>query len=348
MGTGPFQEAQDMRKYLLAAGIAAAALIPTFALAQQSCEQQHENRVAGTVAGAGIGALLGAAIAGRHDTGAGIVVGGVTGAVVGNQLTRPTADCAHAYGYYDSNGLWHANVVARGYATGYYDRSGAWVDGAPNGYYDSQGRWIAAASSAGASGYYDSDGRWVPASAAGYYDPDGQWVAGTASGHYDEQGRWIAGPVIGRYDDNGRWMAGQPNGHRDINGVWVADAQPGYYDDRGRWIAGSAMGYYDGQGRWIATTLSAVDRGSDAAYESASDWGDAGPGVRAHEAWLDRRIHSELNNGTLSQSQADQALQPLDSIRQEEMSRRGDDGRLDPRDEAYFLAELDNLNNSTR
>jgi hypothetical protein len=260
-----------MRKYLLAAGIAAAALIPTFALAQQSCEQQHENRVAGTVAGAGIGALLGAAIAGRHNTGAGVVVGGLSGAVVGNQLTRPNADCAHAYGYYDSNGLWHANVVARGYATGYYDRSGAWVDGAPNGYYDGQGRWIAAGSTADASGYYDRDGRWVPASAAGYYD------------------------------------------------------------DQGRWTAPEAR-----------------DRGSDAAYESASDWGDARPGVRAHEVWLERRIQSELSNGTLSQSEADQALRPLDSIRRQEMSRRGDDGRLSPRDETYFGAELDNLNNSTR
>jgi hypothetical protein len=336
-----------MRKSLLAAGIAAAALLPTFALAQQSCEQQHDNRVAGTVVGAGIGALLGAAIAGRHDTGTGVVVGGLSGAVVGNQLTRPTADCAHAYGYYDSNGRWHANGVARGYATGYYDRSGAWVDGAPNGYYDGQGRWIAAASTADASGYYDRDGRWVPASAAGYYDTDGQWVAGSASGHY-EQGRWIAGPVIGRYDDNGRWIAGQSDGHRDVNGVWVADAQPGYYDSRGRWVAGSAMGYYDDQGRWIATAPAAGDRGSDAAYESASDWGDSRPGVRAHEAWLERRIQSELNNGTLSQSEADQAMRPLDSIRRDEMSRRGDDGRLSPRDETYFSAELDSLNNSTR
>src|SRR5579864_4507730 len=120
MGTGPFQEPQHMRKYLLAAGIAAAALIPTFAAAQPTCEQQHDNRVAGTVVGAGIGALLGAAIAGRHNTGAGVVVGGVSGAVVGNQLTRPTEDCAHAYGYYDSDGRWHANDVARGNASGYY------------------------------------------------------------------------------------------------------------------------------------------------------------------------------------------------------------------------------------
>jgi hypothetical protein len=351
MDTGPFQEPQDMRKHLLAAGIAAAALIPTFAVAQQTCEQQHQNRVAGTVVGAGLGALLGAAIAGRNNTGAGVVVGGLGGAVVGNQLTRPTEDCAHAYGYYDSNGRWHANAVARGYASGYYDRSGAWVDGAPNGYYDSQERWVPATSSADASGYYDRDGRWVPASSAGYYDTNGQWVAGAASGHYD-RGRWIAGPVTGHYDRSGRWVAGQPSGHRDVNGDWVADAQPGYYDTRGRWIAGSATGYYDDQGRWNATAAAAAaDRGSDVAYESyqgRSDWGDARPGVQAHEAWLERRIRSELNDGTLSRSEAYQALRPLNSIRREETSRRGYDGRLSPRDEAYFGAELDNLNNSTR
>nr|QQZ51699.1 hypothetical protein JKL49_12535 [Phenylobacterium glaciei] len=43
-----------MRKTLLAAGIAAAALLPTFALAQQTCEQSNNNRIAGTVIGAGL------------------------------------------------------------------------------------------------------------------------------------------------------------------------------------------------------------------------------------------------------------------------------------------------------
>jgi len=337
-----------MRKSVLAAGIAAAALFPAFAFAQQTCEQQHDNRVVGTVVGAGIGALAGAAVAGRRDTGAGVIVGGLTGAVVGNQLTRPTGDCAHAYGYYDRDGMWHATAVARTDARGYYDRDGAWVDGAPNGYYDPSGRWIRGATSVQASGYQDANGRWVPASAQGYYGSDGRWAAPTSAGYYDGHGRWISGPVTGHYDSDGRWLAGRPAGHRDANGAWVAEAQPGYYDARGRWIAGPAMGYYDDRGRWIATAPAANARGADAAYDSGSDWSGSRPGLRAHEAWLDQRIRNELSSGTLSRRDADLALRPLATIRQQEMSRRDADGRLSRSDEAYFEAQLDDLNSRTR
>lgn len=132
-----------MRKHLLVAGIAAAALIPSFAMAQQTCEERRDNRVAGTVVGAGLGALLGSAVAGHHDRTTGAVVGGLGGAVVGNQVARGSADCSHAYGYYDNGGRWHANSVDRTAASGYYDRTGAWVDGQPNGYYDSRGAWVA-------------------------------------------------------------------------------------------------------------------------------------------------------------------------------------------------------------
>jgi hypothetical protein len=86
---------------------------------------------------------LGSAVAGHHDRGTGAVIGGVGGAVVGNQLSRGDRDCTHAYGYYDDGGRWHANSVDRSAATGYYDRTGAWVDGQPNGYYDSRGVWVA-------------------------------------------------------------------------------------------------------------------------------------------------------------------------------------------------------------
>lgn len=40
-----------MGRYLLAAGIAAATLIPTYALAQQTCEQRRDTRAVGAVAG---------------------------------------------------------------------------------------------------------------------------------------------------------------------------------------------------------------------------------------------------------------------------------------------------------
>lgn len=172
-----------MRKLLLAAGIAGAVLIPSAALAQQSCEPRRDTSAAG-VASAAINALL------------------------GNPELR--ANCAHVYGYYDDNGMWHANTVDRTSAQGYYDREGRWVTGAPNGYYDGQGRWIATNTNASASGYYDTNGRWVPASAGGYYDVNGRWVAGAAQGYYDTNGRWQAGPVYGYYDSTGRWISTAP------------------------------------------------------------------------------------------------------------------------------------------
>lgn len=168
-----------MRNNLVVAGIAAAALMPSFAFAQTSCEQQHNNRVASTVAGGAIGALIGSAVAGHGDKTTGAVIGGVGGAVIGNQAGKGSADCAHAYGYYDTKGAWHANAVARNDARGYYDRTGRWVDGAPNGAYDSRGRWVPAK----AQGYYDNQGGWTPASTAGYWDTRGQWVASTPSAY---------------------------------------------------------------------------------------------------------------------------------------------------------------------
>lgn len=152
-----------MRKLTLVAGLAAAALFPSLVAAQPSCDRQRDTRVVGTVAGAGVGALLGSAIAGHRDRTAGAVIGGLSGAIVGNQVSKPQADCAHAYGYYDRNSQWHAYAVDRADATGYYDRDGAWIDGAPNGYYDQSGRWISAKSDAPGA-YRDSQGGWIATS----------------------------------------------------------------------------------------------------------------------------------------------------------------------------------------
>jgi uncharacterized protein YcfJ len=121
-----------MRKNLLLAGLAVAALIPSLAMAQETCEQRSSNRVAGTVVGAGLGALLGSAVAGHGHKGDGAVVGGIGGAIVGNQASKGPRDCQHAYGYYDNDNRWHDNGVDRSVAYGYYDRGGAWVDGQPN------------------------------------------------------------------------------------------------------------------------------------------------------------------------------------------------------------------------
>lgn len=337
-----------MRKNLLVAGIAAAALIPSFAMAQ-TCEQQRNQRVVGTVAGAGIGALAGGAVAGHDDRTKGAVIGGLAGALLGNQLTKGNnnGDCAHAYGYYDQNGMWHATGVSQSAAQGYYDRNGAWVAGAPNGHYDSQGRWISASTSASAAGYYDREGRWVPASASGYYDQNGQWIAGTASGYYSN-GRWVAGPATGHYDANGRWISGQPLGHRDANGVWVADAQPGYYDTNGRWRAGPAMGYYDTRGQWIATAPSAGGYSSNATYQSNGMWADAPRDVRARISWLNERIQRGAERGTLNRNEARTAMAQLETIRRDERRLPHPGGQLRERDQMALQERLDRLSSNLR
>lgn len=332
-----------MRNQLLVAGLAAAAFIPSFAAAQVTCEQGQDHRMLGTVAGAGIGALIGSAVAGHGEKTTGAVIGGIGGALVGNQVTKPNADCTHAYGYYDSNGAWHATAVAQTSAQGYYDRNGQWVNGAPNGYYDSRGQWVAAATSPSTSGYYDGDGHWVPASANGYYDTNGQWVAGVASGYYNNQGRWVAGPTTGHYDTSGQWISGQPSGHRDARGVWVADAQPGYYDENGRWRSGQVTGYYDTQGRWIGTTLAATDQSYNSSYQTRSTWTGAPQDFRARTAWLDQRIRNSLDDGSLSHAEGKRALRNLNNIRREEMRLRHYNGRLDQRDEMRIQAKLDSL-----
>ena len=153
-----------MRKHILAAGIAAVVLLPSLAMAQQTCEQRANNRVAGTVVGAGLGAILGSAVAGHGDKGAGAVVGAVGGGIIGNQMSKGSRDCQHAYGYYDNEGRWHANRVAQAEASGYYDRNGAWIDGRPAGYYERDGMAIDRT----ANGYYDTRGVWVATSASSY------------------------------------------------------------------------------------------------------------------------------------------------------------------------------------
>jgi hypothetical protein len=331
-----------MRKLLLVAGLSAAALVPSLAFAQ-SCEQQRDHQVVGTVAGAGIGALIGSAVAPRGDRGAGAVIGGVGGAVIGNQATRADADCAHAYGYYDQHNLWHANAVDRANARGYYDRDGVWVDGAPNGYYDAGGRWVATANEASANGYYDSRGRWIPASAGGYYDDKGQWIA-SASGYYDDNGRWVSGETTGAYDGRGHWVSGAQSGHTDANGVWVADGQAGYYDSSHRWHAGLARGYYDTRGVWIAITPSASIAGADTSYQGGGERRD----VDSREQWLEQRIRSAGSNGGLSQYDASNDLRELGAIRHQETRMRDADGALSPPDEARLQARLDNLSATVR
>lgn len=319
-----------MHKNVLVAGIAAAALIPSLAFAQQSCEQRRSQQAVGTIAGAGIGALLGSAIAGKGDRTAGAVIGGLGGGIIGNQVSKPGADCAHAYGYYDNAGAWHASSVSQQNARGYYDREGAWVDGAPNGHYDSAGRWTVASSDASTAGYTDSRGRWVPASANGYYAADNQWVPGAASGHYDTRGRWIAGPATGSYDVNGRWIAGRA--------PRPSEMQPGYYEN-GQWRRGEVGGYYDARGRWVMVEANNRDGGGRANMPSD---------IPGRQAWLDERIRRGLNDGTLTRAEGDRALRTLAAIGREESALRRRGGDLRARDQSMIMAKLDDLSDDVR
>lgn len=131
-----------MRKHLILAAVSAAALIPSLAMAQQTCEERSAQRKAGTAIGALAGAVLGSSVAAHGHKGSGAVVGGIAGAIVGNQVSKGEKNCQHAYGWYDNNGHWHANAVDRTAASGYYDRKGVWVDGEPHGYYDRNSVWV--------------------------------------------------------------------------------------------------------------------------------------------------------------------------------------------------------------
>jgi hypothetical protein len=142
------------RHALIAAIVAAAALAPLAASAQNACEQAKTNqRVGGTLLGAGIGAAIGSQLAGHGSRGEGAVLGAVGGGIIGNQASKSNRDCS-GYGYYDGSGTWHANV------SGYYDRDHNWIAANNGGYYDNGGVWHARG-----SGYMDSDGYWVASGA---------------------------------------------------------------------------------------------------------------------------------------------------------------------------------------
>ncbi len=334
-----------MRKSIWIAGIAAAALLPSMAFAQDRCEQQRDERTAGgTIIGGIAGAVIGGNVADRKNRTEGAVLGGIVGAVAGNAIARSSADCDRAYGYYDSNGQWHANNRRVERPSGYFDRDGRFVDGQPNGYYDN-GRWVEVR---GAGGYTDRDGRWVPAATNGYYDSRGQWIAGTSSGYYDN-GRWVSGPAQGYYDRNGRWIRGEAPGRRDERGIWIADAQPGYYDN-GRWVVGETRGYYDSQGRWMRlgggtqVYVSTDNRGYDRGHQG---WG--GSDTRHRATMLGDYIRSARNDGQLTRRESRNALYTLSEInRSETQMRRRNGGRLGPRGMAAINARLDSLARNVR
>jgi uncharacterized protein YcfJ len=88
-----------MKKHIILAGIALAALTPSIASAQDDgCRRDSSGRIVGTAIGAGAGGVLGNVIAGRGDKTEGTVIGAVIGAVIGNQVSKSDRGCNRAYG----------------------------------------------------------------------------------------------------------------------------------------------------------------------------------------------------------------------------------------------------------
>jgi hypothetical protein len=346
-----------MNKFMLTVGTLAALSTPVVVAAQQTCEQQRNNRTIGTVAGAGIGAVLGSVIAGRGDKTEGAIIGGLVGGLGGNQVSKSRQGCENAYGYYDKSGVWHATNVSASAAAGYYDRDGKWVAGAPRGYYDSNNRWVASNMDDSRAGYRDSRGQWIPASANGYYDADNRYQAGVSAGYWDN-GRWVAGRTTGSYDSRGRWIAGRASARQDTQGNWVYDPQPGYYDN-GRWIAGSTRGYYDTRGTWISVDGYAGNTGgysgnnnngypgNNGGYTD-NDQNDGPRDVRSRLARLDDRIERGENNRMLSRGEANRARAELASITRYDRSLRNRRGYISPRNEALVQARLNRLSDVLR
>jgi hypothetical protein len=334
-----------MKKTLTALSLAAMALVPATALAQTTCEQQRSTRVVATVGGAGVGALLGSSVAGRGDRTLGAIIGGIGGALLGNQVAKPNNECAHAYGYYDRDARWHASANPRGSVSGYIDRDGQWVDGAPNGYYGSDGHWQPNADNIGERGYYDASDRWVPAGASGYYGSGDQWMPAMAPGHYERGGNWVAGRVSGQYARNGAWISGSAPSRQQANGNWSNAGAPGYYDARGRWHAGTTSGFYDGNGRWMSTNGSATPnedmRGQD--HRDDTLRGDRPGDVRGQIGWLDRSIRHATDDGSIGRRDSRRLLGDLQSIDRQERNMRHARGNLSRRDTATIRAGLDRV-----
>jgi len=80
-----------MRKFILALSVAATVAVPTLAAASGCEERAEHRRVAGTILGGLAGAVIGNQVSHRG----GALVGGIGGAVVGNQLSR--SNCDHYY-----------------------------------------------------------------------------------------------------------------------------------------------------------------------------------------------------------------------------------------------------------
>lgn len=325
-----------MKTRVLLAGISLAVLTPSVAMAaDDGCQRDGNGRIIGTVIGAGAGGLAGHVIAGRGDKTEGTIIGGVIGAVIGNQVAKNSGDCRVAYGYYDKDGRWHATGVASSDAKGYFNRDGKWVKGRPDGYYDQDNRWVKVSASADTNGYWDRDGSYVPVASSGYYDRNNQWVSSSASGYYDTKGRWVAGPARGYYNSKGRWVE-DDDYYASRGDDWGSIEQNGYYDENGRWRAGKVSGYYDSRGRFVTTRTYQDDR---------YNWAQMPSENRERISWMREYIDDAEAGGDIRKGDASYARSELFAAeKQDKLFRR--DGRYTASENRTIETRLDKL--STR
>jgi hypothetical protein len=142
---------------VLAALAAGALATPSFA--RDPCQQRkHNNGTAGAVIGGIAGAVLGNNVARGGGRTGGTIIGGVAGAAIGNSVGRSGTKCeGYAYynpnsGYYDRDGRWHSYSANTYYNGGYNGQYGY-----NNGYYAGQ---YGSDTSSYNRGYYDSYGNW--------------------------------------------------------------------------------------------------------------------------------------------------------------------------------------------
>lgn len=122
-----------MRKFILALSLSAAvtaALAPTLASASGCEERAAHRRVAGTILGGLAGAVIGNEVS--HNGGA--LVGGIGGAVVGNQLSRTS--CDHYYARH------RAYQPAAYYRTGPQPQGQAQCGSHDQAFYDAHGNLV--------------------------------------------------------------------------------------------------------------------------------------------------------------------------------------------------------------
>ena len=164
----------------------------------------------------------------------------------------------------------------------------------------------------------------------------------------------------GYYDSNGRWVPNTRNaeGYYDANGQWVTSARntDGYYDSNGRWVSAGNVppsnlnrdGYYDADGRWVANNAyrqprAAPTYGEDAVYADRDRRDGRTVETRDQEIWLDRRIHDEMDRGSLDYQDGRRALRDLSDIRRLDQQYRSADGRLDGDQSRYINDRLTQL-----